>query len=47
MFNLSDDIIEVFRPIVDDYVYNTMHDEILFKQEHREKLIQLTEYSNG
>lgn len=42
MFNLSDDIIEVFRPIVDDYVYNTMHDEILFKQEHREKLIQLT-----
>lgn len=42
MFNLSDDIIEVFRPIVDDFVYNTMHDEILFKQEHREKLIQLT-----
>lgn len=42
MFNLSDDIIEVFRPIVDDYVYNIMHDEILFKQEHREKLIQLT-----
>lgn len=42
MFNLSDDIIEVFRPIVDDYVYNTMHDETLFKQEHREKLIQLT-----
>ena len=42
MFNLSDDIIEVFRPIVDDYVYNTMRDEILFKQEHREKLIQLT-----
>ncbi|MDB7952985.1 type II CRISPR-associated endonuclease Cas1 [Faecalitalea cylindroides] len=42
MFNLSDDIIEVFRPIVDDFVYNTMRDEILFKQEHREKLIQLT-----
>ena len=42
MFNLSDDIIEVFRPIVDDFVYNTMCDEILFKQEHREKLIQLT-----
>lgn len=42
MFNFSDDIIEVFRPIVDDYVYNTMRDEILFKQEHREKLIQLT-----
>ena len=42
MFNLSDDIIEVFRPIVDDYVYNHMMDDILFKQEHREQLIQLT-----
>lgn len=42
MFNLSDDIIEVFRPIVDDYVYNNMLDEIIFKQEHREQLIQLT-----
>lgn len=42
MFNLSDDIIEVFRPIVDDYVYNNMMDDILFKQEHREGLIKLT-----
>ena len=42
MFNLSDDVIEVFRPLVDDYVYNNMRDEILFKQEHREQLIQLT-----
>ena len=42
MFNLSDDIIEVFRPIVDDYVLNNMLDDILFKQEHREALIQLT-----
>lgn len=42
MFNLSDDIIEVFRPIVDDYVFNYMMDDILFKQEHREQLIQLT-----
>lgn len=42
MFNLSDDIIEVFRPIVDDYVLNNMVDDILFKQEHRESLIQLT-----
>lgn len=42
MFNLSDDIIEVFRPIVDDYVLNNMFDDILFKQEHRESLIQLT-----
>lgn len=42
MFNLSDDIIEVFRPIVDDYVLNNMFDDLLFKQEHRESLIQLT-----
>lgn len=42
MFNLSDDIIEVFRPIVDDYVYNNMMEDILFKQEHREGLIKLT-----
>ena len=42
MFNLSDDIIEVFRPIVDHYVYNNMMDDIIFKQSHREALIQLT-----
>ncbi len=42
MFNLSDDIIEVFRPIVDDYVYKEMMEDILFKQSHREALIQLT-----
>ena len=44
MFNLSDDIIEVFRPIVDNYVYNHLMDEILFKQQHREDLINLTNY---
>lgn len=42
MFNLSDDIIEVFRPIVDNYVLNNMMEDILFKQSHREALIQLT-----
>lgn len=42
MFNLSDDIIEVFRPMVDQFVYTHMKEEILFKQEHREGLIQLT-----
>lgn len=42
MFNLSDDIIEVFRPIVDHYVLNNMIDDILFKQEHKEALIELT-----
>ena len=44
MFNLSDDIIEVFRPIVDNYVYNNMMEDILFKQDHRDALIQLTNY---
>lgn len=44
MFNLSDDIIEVFRPIVDNYVFNNLTDEILFKQQHREDLINLTNY---
>lgn len=42
MYNLSDDIIEVFRPIIDNYVYMNLMDEILFKQKHREELIQLT-----
>ena len=44
MFNLSDDIIEVFRPIVVNYVFNNLTDEILFKQQHREDLINLTNY---
>lgn len=44
MFNLSDDIIEVFRPIVDDYVYNNLKDEVLFKEKHREELIKLVLY---
>lgn len=43
-FNLSDDIIEVFRPIVDNYVLNNMMEDLLFKQEHKEGLIQLTNY---
>lgn len=41
MFNLSDDIIEVFRPIVDDYVLNNLMDEMFFKSIHRESLIRL------
>ena len=42
MFNLSDDIIEVFRPIVDDYVRENLCDEIIFKEQHRKDLIRLT-----
>ncbi|NBK97902.1 MAG: type II CRISPR-associated endonuclease Cas1 [Erysipelotrichia bacterium] len=41
MFNLSDDLIEVFRPMVDDYVYNNMKDEVIFKEKHRDDLIKL------
>ncbi|MEI3327233.1 MAG: CRISPR-associated endonuclease Cas1 [Thomasclavelia sp.] len=41
MFNLADDIIEVFRPIIDEYVYLNMRDEIIFKQKHREGLIRI------
>lgn len=42
MFNLSDDIIEVFRPIVDEYVHLNMMEDILFKQSHKDELVQLT-----
>lgn len=41
-FNLSDDIIEVFRPIVDEYVYTNLVSAICFKREHRIELINLT-----
>ena len=49
-FNLSDDIIEVFRPIIDEYVYKTMMDSILFTKENRMSLIKQTSkdvYING
>jgi len=39
--NLSDDIIEVFRPIVDDYVKENLVYESIFKKEHRDELISL------
>lgn len=42
MFNLSDDIIEVFRPIVDDWVITNLIEEKIFKREHRLELIKLT-----
>lgn len=42
MFNLSDDIIEVFRPIVDDWVLINLEGEKLFKREHRLDLVKLT-----
>lgn len=41
-FNLSDDIIEVFRPLIDNYVYVNMRNAIIFKRDHRLELIQET-----
>lgn len=41
--NFSDDLIEVFRPLVDDYVFNSFIDFIPeFTQEHRESLVKLS-----
>lgn len=49
-FNLSDDVIEVFRPIVDNYVYNNMMNKEAFTREDRISIIKLTtknmKYSN-
>lgn len=41
-FNLSDDIIEVFRPLVDWYAFMYLKDSIIFKRDHRLELIKLT-----
>lgn len=41
-FNLSDDIIEVFRPIIDDYVYKNMIKKEIFTRSDRMNLIKLT-----
>lgn len=40
-FNLSDDLIEVFRPLVDHYVYLNLMYEDSFNKEHRLGLIKL------
>lgn len=42
-FNLADDVIEIYRPIVDDYVLNNLMNEDLLKHEHKEELIKLTD----
>ena len=42
-YNLADDVIEVFRPLVDDYVLNHLWNETLLTKEHREGLIRLTD----
>lgn len=40
--NLSDDIIEVFRPLVDNYVFNNMLNCEIFTSNHKENIIKLT-----
>lgn len=42
MFNLSDDIIEPFRPIIDSFVYDHLRYANEFTNAHRKALIQLT-----
>lgn len=42
MFNLSDDIIEVFRPIIDDFIFNNINNDTLFSRELRIKIVKLT-----
>lgn len=42
MFNLADDIIEVFRPIVDDFVRENLIDSLELTKDDRENLIRLT-----
>lgn len=41
-FNLSDDLIEIFRPLIDHYVYLNLKDAILFTKKNRIELISLT-----
>lgn len=41
-YNLSDDLIEVFRPIIDFWVYKHLKEEKMFLREHRLKLIEQT-----
>lgn len=40
-FNLSDDIIEIFRPIIDMYVYKKFINEKIFLREHRMQILEI------
>ena len=40
-FNLSDDIIEIFRPIIDLFVYTNFLNEKIFTREHRHKILEI------
>lgn len=41
-FNLSDDVIEPFRPLIDFWVYKNLRMEKIFTKEHRLSLIKIT-----
>ncbi len=41
-FNLSDDFIEPFRPIIDCYVYKELREALIFQKEHRIALVKQT-----
>lgn len=43
-FNLTDDILEIFRPIVDLFVYQNFKDDKIFVKDHRLKLLKLINY---
>ena len=40
-FNLSDDIIEIFRPVIDMFVYKNFLNEKIFIRDHRLKLLEI------
>ena len=40
-FNLSDDLLEIFRPIIDLFVFENFLNEKIFVKEHRKKLLSL------
>ncbi len=40
-YNLSDDVIEIFRPIIDAYVYDNFLNEKIFVREHRVKILEI------
>lgn len=41
-FNLSDDLIEPFRPLIDSWVFSNLLEASQFTKEHREALIRIT-----
>ncbi len=43
-FNLSDDILELFRPIVDKVVYENFRNEKIFIREHRITLLKMLDH---